>query len=287
MRDMRPWRCQPGVARDPALARWVLAPMDRDDGLDEALRDLVVLDEPEVTSAKEAVDRDAELGRAAGNDQRPPTYRIWENRQCLVVTPREERLPGFDKASRASSAGGWPVVTRESGGTAVPHARGILQTSILVPQHRLGPHALEAIYRALCDPVRAALAGIGVDAGYGEVPGSFCDGRFNLVANGRKIAGTSQRWRGGLPPSRKPGGYVIAHMVLFVDADMTAATEAVNRFYRNAGEDASFDPRAVITVSECLSHSAPRESSRDRLTKELRRRIRAEARGLAAGPWHA
>jgi len=264
------------------MGGWVLAPMDRHVGLEGVLHDLVVLDETDGASAADAVGRDAELGRAVGAGHRPPTYRIWENSQSLVVTAREERLPDFRDASMAARAEGWPVVTRESGGTAVPNAPGILQTSLLVPQSRLGVHALEAIYRALCEPVRAALAGLGVAVGYGEVPGSFCDGRFNLVARARKIAGTSQRWRGGLPPSNRGDGYVVAHMVLFVEADMAAATEAVNRFYRRAGASASFDPEAVVTVSECLA-GAELPGRPGRLADEVRRRICEEARELPTG----
>ena len=255
--------------------------MDRDAGLQGALHDLVVLDEADAVSVEEAVGRDADLGRAVGEGRRPPTYRVWENGRSLVVTAREERLPHFERATGAAFEEGWPVVTRESGGTVVPHARGILQVSLLVPQDRLGAHVLEAVYRALCEPVRAALAGLGVDVAYGEVPGSFCDGRFNLVASGRKIAGTSQRWRGGLPPSNRPGGYVVAHMVLFVEADMTEATEAVNRFYRRAGEQVSFDPQAVVTVAECLRGAATRGPPENRLTDEVRRRVHQQALELS------
>ena len=84
-------------------------------------------------------------------------------------------------------------------------------------------------------------------------------GRFNLVASGRKIAGTSQRWRGGIPPSHRPDGSVLAHMVLFVEADMDRATHVVNRFYQAAGGDQVFDPGSVVSAAQLIT---PRERSR-------------------------
>jgi hypothetical protein len=61
------------------------------------------------------------------------------------------------------------------------------------------------------------------------------------------------------------------------------ATDAVNRFYRRAGEETSFDPLAVITVAECLSRSASPGPSHDGLTAELRGLIQDAATGLAVG----
>lgn len=214
-----------------------------------ALADLMVLDDRKARSVSENVALEAQLGVDVGKGRRPPLFRVWENGRALVVTARETRLRDFPHARETLEAEGWPVVERDSGGTAVPHGPGILQASLTIPQDRLRAGALEAVYEALCEPVRRTLSALGVDTGYGEVPGSFCDGRFNLVANGRKIAGTSQRWRGGLPPSRRNGAYVLAHMVLFVEADMRRMTELVNRFYFLAGSEERFEPGAMVSVA--------------------------------------
>ena len=147
----------------------------------------------------------------------------------------------------------------------------------MLGQEGLAAHALEALSEALCEPVRRALSALGVHTEYGDVPGSFCDGRFNLVAKGRKIAGTSQRWRGGLAPTHRPGGHVVAHMILFVQADMVEATHAVNRFYERAGGIDRFDPAAVTTVEACLGGGVP-----GGLTDLVRRKILEEAPGSAA-----
>lgn len=250
--------------------------------LRSAFPDLVVLDDRTPRTPAGNVAREAELADQVGRGARPPTYRLWENGRALVVTAREQRLPSFAAAAAESAAEGWPVVLRDSGGTAVPHGPGILQVSLLLPQSRLSAHALEGIYRALCEPVRSALGAWGVDSDYGEVPGSFCDGRFNLVSGARKIAGTSQRWRGGIPPSSRPDGSVVAHMVLFVDADLAAATEAVNRFYRAAGSDLRFDPDAVVTAARRVAESGAAGIAGQGSADALRDRIAGAARAAFA-----
>ena len=112
---------------------------------------------------------------------------------------------------------------------------------------------LEAAYAALCAPLAAALARLGVPSAPGEVPGSFCGGRFDLVAFGRKIAGTAQRWRarpGAASPER---GAILCHAALLVDLDVAAATAAVNRFYEAAGSPRRCVAGASIDLREALA----------------------------------
>jgi len=220
-----------------------------------AFGDLAVLDDRRQLDPEAMVEADRTLGESVGLGLSPPTYRIWENARALVVTAKDARLPNAAGAAEDSAERGWPVVVRDSGGGAVPHGPGILQMSLLLPMDRLQRPALEALYEALCSPVRIALDTLGVETTYGDVPGSFCDGRFNLVANGKKIAGTSQRWRGGLPPGSRPGSYALAHMILFIEADMVQATEAVNRYYEQAGGRERYDPTSVETVRSSLAGS--------------------------------
>jgi lipoate-protein ligase A len=254
--------------------------MSRESDLLHALHGLDVFDDRRLLPPREMVAQDRELGAEVGLGSRPPTYRVWENGQALVVTAREQRLPRFAEATKASVSEGWPVVTRDSGGSAVPHGPGILQASLLLPQVALGHPNIEAVYHALCTPVRGALAGVGVETSYGDVPGSFCDGRFNLVSGSRKIAGTSQRWHGGLPPGGRPGAFVVAHLVLFVGTDTEAVTGVVNRFCQAAGSPDRFDPRAVVSVAGALSEDVDLGT----LTEDVRRRIVRGAQALGDPP---
>jgi lipoate-protein ligase A len=109
---------------------------------------------------------------------------------------RYTALPGFAAAAADPTHG--QVQVRASGGGLVPQGAGRVE-----PEPGLargigragGPSGTDAIYRALCDALAAALARLGVAASPQPVEGSFCDGRFNLAVGGRKLVGTAQAWR--------------------------------------------------------------------------------------------
>ena len=242
---------------------------------------------PEKLNPKAQVAQDVALAQAlldAPEDAAPDAglYRVWANTQCLVVTRREERLPTFAAAAHASAARGWPVVVRDSGGTTVPHAPGTLLLTLLLPRRRtedtpISEPRADEVFTLLCEPVIEAMARLGVTATYGAVPNSFCDGRFNLVVDNRKIAGTAQRWRGGLPRYPVRDGFIMAHLALYVDADMHVATHAVNNFLADAGSPEAFDPGQMITLGEALQlkgagYALPRlrETFREALVEVLR-----------------
>ena len=200
-------------------------------------------------SPAERVERDRALGERVAASGGPATYRIWTNQRCIVATRREARLPSYRAAADASGARGWPLVLRDSGGTAIPHLEDTLQFTLALPRRAQEEPSIESVYRALGAPIKAALEKLGYRAAFGEVPRSFCDGRFNLVVDGRKVAGSAQRWAGGVPGSRGKSGYILAHLSLWVGGDLVEATEAVNRFLEEAGGSGGFDPHAVSSLN--------------------------------------
>jgi len=230
-----------------------------------------VVDDRAGGTAAERLDRDRQLLEAVRAGHAPPTARLWENLRCLVAARSERDLPGLDAARTRLAPGGWPVLVRDSGGTAVPHAPGILQLTLAFRPPERPLCTLDSVYAALALPLQRGLARIGVAAEFGDVPGSFCDGRFNLVAQGRKLAGTAQRWR-ARPGATSPGrGAVLAHALLLVDGDLAEWTRVVNTFYAEAGSERRYEPSASITVAECVGESGPPlvEKMRSILLEEL------------------
>jgi octanoyl-[GcvH]:protein N-octanoyltransferase len=224
-------------------------------------------DDREIADPLAAVARDAELLEAVRRGAALATARVWENGRCLVVTRAEARLPGFAAAARRLAAEGWPVVARESGGGAVPHAPGILQLSLAFAPPEGPPCTLEGVYRALAAPLARVLETHGVNAEAGCAAGAFCDGRFNLLVGGRKIAGTAQRWRARPGAPMPERGAVLAHALLLVDVDLEAATAAVNRFYALAGGERRFAAVACVSLREARSGG----SGSDDLVEQTRR----------------
>ena len=69
---------------------------------------------------------------------------------------------------------------------------------------------------------------LGLDPGLGEVDGAFCDGRYNVTLEQRKLVGTAQRWR------RRPsdGRHIcLAHAAVLLENQRQSMVEVVNSFY--------------------------------------------------------
>lgn len=172
---------------------------------------------------------------------------IWSCRRCLVVSASDANRQRFAMASRVLGSKGWPVLVRQSGGSVVPQGPGMLNCTLvwLVPPAERP--SIRQNFLKLCGLVTAALEGLQVESSNGSLPGSFCDGRFNILLSGRKFGGTAQRWITG---SRNQRMAVIAHAVLLAEALETDAIEAVGLYRSVMGSTEHFDPETCISLKE-------------------------------------
>jgi len=203
--------------------------------------------------AEVGLDADRQFALAVALGEAPPGFRIWRSRTALVVGVEDVRRPGFAAAAAHLASEGIPCIPRDSGGGAVPVGPGTLMVSLAIPGDPGTGQTLESIYRMLSAPLLALLADLGIAAGFGAVPGAFCDGRFNLVSGGRKLGGTAQSWRLAGGSGRR---YVLAEAALRVAGDGGRDTALVSRFYSLAGAPRSFDPAAVTSLAELCGHNA-------------------------------
>lgn len=153
--------------------------------------------------------------------------------QALVMPRRMNRLAGFDRACEVLAESGWPVLLRESGGEPVPQSPATVNIALVYAQ----PHGdvdrdrIETAYRRLCQPLLDVLTSLGAQASLGEVDGAFCDGRYNVNIDGRKLVGTAQRWRQARALEGGARPVVLAHGALLLDNQRDEMVAAVNRFY--------------------------------------------------------
>lgn len=175
-------------------------------------------------------------------------WRLWTNTRCLVTTRSRARDPRFATARAQAAALGWPVHVRGSGGSTVVHHAGVLNLSLLTVAPG-PPPALDAVFAALVDPILAGLARLGLPCTTGPVPGSYCNGRFNICAAGRKIAGTACSIR-----PRATNHATLAHAALTVSGNPAADCAIVTGF------DSQFDPACTYDED---SHTSVAQMLRD------------------------
>lgn len=184
---------------------------------------------------------------------------LWQTPRSLVVPRSYRGHAGFDAVCARFAADGCPVYVRPSGGGLVPQGPGILNLSLAFTVGAPVAVRPEPIYRYLCELLQAPLAALGIRTHAEAVPGSFCDGRFNLACGqgteARKIAGTAQYWR-RLPTggSDAPARYdVLAHAVLLVDVDLEAAHERANAFEQALGTGRRYLVERTTSVARELA----------------------------------
>ena len=176
-------------------------------------------------TAGQALDRLKRMAIAVGETRRPPSILIWRAERALIVTRREARLPDFARAVPQMASAGWPLLVRESGGSACAVGPGTVQIALAFARPRDGV-SLDSVYEALACPILTAISRFDVNAEVAPVPASFCSGRHDIAVKSRKIAGLAQQWQG--PAGR--GGYVIAAASVIVEEDPAELASAINRF---------------------------------------------------------
>jgi octanoyl-[GcvH]:protein N-octanoyltransferase len=151
------------------------------------IRDAVTHD----TALDTAISR-AILERVAAGEL-PATLRLARPGAMVAFGKQDAVAAGFPAAMLAAREAGFDAVLRLAGGrAAVFHEDTIaLAHAVPDPAPREGIHAR---FEATAGLIARALAGLGVDARVGEVPGEYCPGGFSVNAAGRrKLAGIGQR----------------------------------------------------------------------------------------------
>ncbi|MDU9414792.1 lipoyl protein ligase domain-containing protein [Pseudomonas sp. zfem005] len=197
------------------------------------------------------LDAERQLLDQVYDGQRDSGLLLWRPLHAALVMPRRmSRLPAYESARQACLEQGWPIALRDTGGEPVPQSSAVLNVALAyaVPREENELTRIETAYRRLCQPLCDWLSGLDLEPGLGEVEGAFCDGRFNVNLQGRKLVGTAQRWR----RRQRDGRHVVlAHGAILMGNQREAMVEVVNTFYRECGLDTRCRAGSHIALEEC------------------------------------
>jgi lipoate-protein ligase A len=177
--------------------------------------------------------------------QAPRRLRLWRPLPALIATLGEANQPHFAQAAARAAGRGLAVWVRPSGGGAVCLGPGSLVVSHF---YRSPRNDIDSSYRQFAALLTEAVAALDVTLREEHVLGAYCDGRFDLAWQGRKVGGIAQRRR-----FRDGVAHVWIHAVLAVEATALRYPEAVSEFYADLGATRLADPRRTTTLSHCLA----------------------------------
>ncbi|WP_209037487.1 lipoate--protein ligase family protein [Mameliella alba] len=160
--------------------------------------------------------------------QERPVVLLWSSETPSLVLPATlMRSPQVQDVAVQAKRAGIPVVTRRSGGGIVPQGPGTLNLALVFPAPP--GFQLEDGYRLICHSLAEALTRFDIRSTTGAREHSFCDGSWNVLVQGRKLAGTAQRWR-----STGAGPIVLAHAAILVSRPDAAHWTMMEQLHRAA-----------------------------------------------------
>ncbi len=210
-------------------------------------------DQPVAVTVEAGLRAEQDLLAAVCRGEQDHGVLFWRPTDRALVMPRRmSRLEGFEAACAELAIAGWPILLRETGGEPVPQSPAVINIALVyVAPRSEGDHGrIESAYERLCQPLCEALREWGGVASVGEIEGAFCDGRYNVNLNGRKLVGTAQRWRQGLNGKRP---VVLVHGALLLDNERESMVDAVNTFNRACGLEQRCRADSHIALHEAFA----------------------------------
>lgn len=158
---------------------------------------------------------------------------IWSMEQGLVVPKSTTNNPNFTSTAQKMYENNWPVFVRETGGDLTPQAPGMINISYVFYEPWTNAICIEDAYTVICKPIIDYLKqDFGINAYCSAVEGAFCNGKFNIVVDGLKIAGTAQKWRLFNNHAGQKHVAILGHVALLGDVPLPQMIEASNAFYK-------------------------------------------------------
>ncbi len=130
---------------------------------------------------------------------------------------------------------------RIGGGSAVLLDEGTLSFGAARPCRDLT--TLVRNFHDLAAGAVAALRRLGLPAEFGAAPGSYCEGPYDIVVRGQKVAGVAQAIR---------QGFTLVSGMLVVQQDPVAITDRIQRLYQDAGSAKQLSASAVTSLDRLL-----------------------------------
>lgn len=188
------------------------------------------------------------LLRGASRGEVDETLRVHIPARMVAFGRQDVTSPGYGAAAVVARAAGFAAVERIAGGRAAVFHPGTIAFAWTVPDPE-PRNGIATRFIEISEIISAALAGLGVDAHIGELPGEYCPGAYSVNARNRtKLTGVGQRVVRG---AAHVGGVIVVNDHKIVRDILVPVYEAL---------DLTWDPKTVGSIEQELG--APRDLER-------------------------
>lgn len=193
---------------------------------------------------------------------------LWQtDAHAFVVPAALARRTAVQEQAQMIATHGWSLTTRGSGGGVVPQWRGTVNLAVIVPCS--ADFTLEAGYRLICSTISGALARFEIPSDTGTCESAFCDGDWNVLVKGRKLAGTAQRLR-----MTTTGRVALVHAAILMKMPGPEVWPIMNDLHKTAFPDSSgVLAEAHIALEDLLPQSMSHQTFLEALAKVAKDRL--------------
>lgn len=197
-------------------------------------------------------------------EKEQPFLHFWQLQDTVILGMKDTRVTDLKAGLKQLLADGYPPIVRNSGGLGVIADEGILNISLIFPNHA-HDQSTDTTYQRMYELTQRAFPELKIETG--EISDSYCPGTFDLSVNGQKIAGIAQR--------RVQNGIAVM-MYLSVNGDQNKRGEIVRAFYQ-AGLGGEFgtqgfppvNPNSMTTVAQLLGKPLTVSQVKDRFLQSI------------------
>jgi lipoate-protein ligase A len=186
-----------------------------------------------------------------------PLSYVWVPETSISLSRREAARLDWETYSHE------PIGIRRTGGTAVPQGPGTANITLFT-RHDSAPD-ITSFYEEMCAALQNGFETLGLHTTIGARPGSFCDGDYNILLDGKKLAGTAQRW------CRAKNGQTLGchHVVVLTGGDPASLCRRIEILYEFSGLPEHYDPDLHSTLP--IDIVALRDAMREPLSNLINR----------------
>ncbi|WP_047042674.1 lipoate--protein ligase family protein [Vibrio mexicanus] len=183
----------------------------------------------ESVNVENVFNTEGDILKAIQSSQLDQALILWQTNEDTLVLPAGSKWQQSDELAFKLKEMGWQLYARKTGGAPVPQTQGVINVSYMYAIEDDHDYSISNAYESFCDILSAFFKYFDVKVDVHDTPGSYCDGKYNLNINGRKVVGTAQR-----VVLKKGGGKVVlAQACILIGTQADVLVEPVNLCYEH------------------------------------------------------